>query len=74
MLRCLAGQEVAYDETNIIKKGPVIIEKDNRKRNCLHVVPGNLGDGPGAGLFTKQSVQVRVVRKEFLRFTEIRVH
>ena len=53
MLRCLTGQEVAYDETNIIKKGPVIIEKDNRKRNYLHVVPGNLGDGLGAGLFTK---------------------
>jgi hypothetical protein len=27
MLRCLAGQEVAYDETNIIKKGPVISKR-----------------------------------------------
>jgi hypothetical protein len=45
--------EVTYEEQNIIKQGDVILEKDSRARNYLHVVPGTLGSNLGAGLFLK---------------------
>jgi hypothetical protein len=49
----LTGPEVIYEETNISKKGLVVFVKDKRKRNYLHVLPGTLGSGLGAGLFTE---------------------
>ncbi len=49
----LTGPEVTYDEENILMRGSVVIESDKRKRNYLHVVPGTLGSGLGAGLFTQ---------------------
>jgi hypothetical protein len=48
------GPEVTYEEKNVIKEGKVILEKDKRAKNYLHVVPGTLGSHLSAGLFMKQ--------------------
>lgn len=50
----LTGDEVTYEEQNIVKQGMVVLEKDNKARNYLHPVTGSLGSGLGAGLFIKQ--------------------
>ena len=47
------GPEVAFDEKDVIKQGDVVLDKDKKARNYLHVVPGALGSDLGAGLFTK---------------------
>ncbi len=47
----LTGPEVTYDEANIIKGKPVVLIKDKKARNYMHVVPGTLGSKLGAGLF-----------------------
>jgi hypothetical protein len=49
----LTGPEVSYKEEDIVRQGSVVFAKDKRKRNYLHVVPGTLGSGLGAGLFTE---------------------
>ncbi|MHC4581149.1 MAG: DUF1565 domain-containing protein [Planctomycetota bacterium] len=49
----LTGPEVIYEEENIFKQGSLVIEKDKRKRNYLHVVAGTPGSRLGAGLFTE---------------------
>ncbi len=50
----LTGEEVAYEENNIVKQGMVVLEKDKRARNYLHPVPNSLGCNLGAGLFSKK--------------------
>jgi hypothetical protein len=50
----LTGNEVTYQEKNIIKQGTVVLDKDKKSRNYLHPVAGNLGSDLGAGLFIKQ--------------------
>ena len=45
------GPEITYREEDVIKAGHVLLEKDKRKRDYLHVVEGTLGSGLGAGLF-----------------------
>ncbi len=47
------GPEISYDEKNVVTKGQVVLGKDKKKRNFLHVVPGTLGSDLGAGLFKK---------------------
>jgi hypothetical protein len=47
------GTEITYDEKNVTKEGQVVIEKDKRARNYLHVVPGTHGSDLSAGLFKK---------------------
>ncbi len=47
------GPEVTYEETDIIIKGPVIIEKSSQGKDYLHVAAGTPGSGLRAGLFTK---------------------
>jgi hypothetical protein len=48
-----AGPEVAYEEKNLVKQGTIVLEKDERARNYLHVVEGAFGSDLGAGLFTE---------------------
>jgi hypothetical protein len=50
----LTGQEVTYEERNIIKQGTVILEKDKKARNYLHPAAGSPGSDLSAGLFKKQ--------------------
>jgi len=45
------GPEVTYEEKNVIREGQVVLVKDKRARNYLHVVEGTFGDDLGAGLF-----------------------
>lgn len=45
------GPEVTYNEKNVIKEGQVVLVKDKRAKNYLHVVEGTFGSGLGAGLF-----------------------
>lgn len=47
------GPEVTYEEKNVIKEGKIVLEKNKKARNYLHVVPGTLGSELGAGLFKK---------------------
>ncbi len=56
------GEEVRFDESNLIKTGKVELVTDEPRpasmsrelpRNYLHVVPGTLGSDLGAGLFKK---------------------
>ena len=47
----LTGPEVTYDETNVIKDKPVVLVRDKKARNYMHVAPGTLGSDLGAGLF-----------------------
>jgi hypothetical protein len=49
----LTGDEVSYEEQNIIKQGTVVLERDKRARNYLHPVDGSPGSDLGAGLFRK---------------------
>ena len=49
----LTGDEVTYDERNIIKQGTVALNKDKRARNYLHPASGSPGSDLGAGLFRK---------------------
>ena len=49
------GPEVTYDEENVIKEGKVILERNKKARNYLHVVEGSSGSNLGAGLFYKCS-------------------
>jgi hypothetical protein len=48
-----SGDEVTYDERNIIKQGTVTLNKDKRARNYLHPAAGSPGSDLGAGLFRK---------------------
>jgi hypothetical protein len=50
----LTGAEVTYQEKNVIKEGQVVLVKDKRARNYMHVVEGTFGSDLGAGLFRKQ--------------------
>ncbi|HCO93487.1 MAG TPA: hypothetical protein DIU00_05985 [Phycisphaerales bacterium] len=50
----LTGDEVTYDEENVVREGRVILEKDKRARNYLHPVSGSPGSDLGAGLFTSK--------------------
>ena len=47
----LTGPEVKYDEKNVIKDKPVVLVRDKKARNYMHVTPGTLGSKLGAGLF-----------------------
>jgi hypothetical protein len=49
----LTGDEVTYDERNIIKQGTVTLNRDKRARNYLHPAAGSPGSDLGAGLFRK---------------------
>ncbi|MHC4751305.1 MAG: hypothetical protein ACYTFW_15720 [Planctomycetota bacterium] len=48
------GAEVTYQEKNVIKEGKVVLVKDKRARNYMHVFEGTFGSDLGAGLFRKQ--------------------
>jgi len=48
------GDEVTYEEENVIKEGRVILEKDRAARKYLHVVEDTTGSDLGAGLFNRQ--------------------
>jgi hypothetical protein len=48
------GPEIGYDEKNVIREGDVVLEKNKKARDYLHVVPGSLGSNLGAGLFKKK--------------------
>ena len=48
------GQEVTYDEKNVTKEGKVVLEKNKKARNYLHVIKGCPGSEAGAGLFKKK--------------------
>ena len=50
----LTGQEVTYEERNIIKQGMIVLEKDKKSRNYLHPAAGSPGSDLGAGLFSRQ--------------------
>ena len=47
------GPEVTYEQKSVIRTGKVVLEKNKKARNYLHIVPGTLGSKLGAGLFTK---------------------
>jgi len=47
------GQEVTYQESNVVKNGKVALVKDKTASRYLHVVQGTLGSDLGAGLFRK---------------------
>jgi len=47
------GPEVIYNEENIKKEGRVVLVKDKKARDYLHVVEGSFGSELGAGLFRK---------------------
>jgi hypothetical protein len=47
------GPEVTYEEENVIRSGEVVLEKDKRARDYLHVAKGSLGSNLGAGLFIR---------------------
>ncbi len=47
----LTGPEVKYDEKNIIKERHVVLVRDKKARNYMHVTPGTPGSKLGAGLF-----------------------
>jgi hypothetical protein len=49
----LTGQEVTYEERNVIKQGTVVLSKDKKARNYLHPAAGSPGSDLGAGLFKK---------------------
>ena len=48
------GPEVIFEERTIIKEGEVILEKNKKVRNYLHVAAGTLGSDLRAGLFKKK--------------------
>jgi len=45
------GDEIQFDERNVIKSGEIVFELDPNKRNYLHVVDKTFGSSLGAGLF-----------------------
>jgi hypothetical protein len=47
-----SGNEVVFEEKNIIKKGKVLLDKNKSSRNYLHPLPGTLDSNLNAGLFT----------------------
>jgi len=49
------GAEITFEEKTVIKEGKVILEKDKKVRNYLHVKSGTLGSDLGAGLFKKKA-------------------
>lgn len=48
------GPEVTYEEKNVTVEGEVVLEKNKKARNYLHVVEETLGSGLGAGLFREK--------------------
>jgi hypothetical protein len=48
------GSEVTYEEKNVTREGEVVLEKNKKARNYLHVIKGSLGSDLGAGLFKKR--------------------
>jgi hypothetical protein len=48
----LTGDEVTYDERNIIKQGTIVLERNREARNYLHPSAGSPGSDLGAGLFS----------------------
>lgn len=50
----LTGPEITYYEKNVTVEGEVVLEKNKKTRNYLHVVDGTLGSDLGAGLFKKK--------------------
>jgi hypothetical protein len=49
------GSEVTFRESDVVKRGPVILETNRQSRSYLHVVPGTLGAELGAGLFIQKA-------------------
>jgi len=77
----VTGPEIAYNEKEVIKTGKVVLEMGNGidlpvPRNFLHPVPGTLGSGLGAGLFTKPvratEVKEQDYRKETVAYKEVK--
>jgi hypothetical protein len=53
----LTGDEVTYEERNVIKQGAIVLEKDRKAKNYLHPAAGSPGNDLGAGLFGKKLLQ-----------------
>jgi hypothetical protein len=51
------GLEITYREENVIRAGHVVLEKDKKEKDYLHVVEGTLGSDLRAGLFKVQLTQ-----------------
>ena len=49
------GSEITFRESDVVKRGPVILETNRQSRSYLHVVPGTLGAELGAGLFIQKA-------------------
>jgi hypothetical protein len=47
------GDEVTFEENNIIKEGIVHFETNQKSRNYMHIKEGSIGKDLGAGLFTQ---------------------
>lgn len=47
------GTEVVFEESNVVKRGEVVVVRDRRARDYLHVAGGSFASGLGAGLFGK---------------------
>ena len=48
------GQEVIYEERDVIKNSQVVLEENKNKRHYLHPLPDTPGSDLGAGLFKKR--------------------
>ncbi|MFC1761336.1 right-handed parallel beta-helix repeat-containing protein [Planctomycetota bacterium] len=46
--------EVGFRESNVIKHGEIVLERDKTSKHYLHVLPGTLGSHLNAGLFKKK--------------------
>ncbi|MCP4263918.1 MAG: hypothetical protein GY774_41385 [Planctomycetes bacterium] len=51
------GAEITYDRKNVIKSARITLVEDKNKRDYLHVMPGTLGSGLGAGLFKEKQAR-----------------
>jgi hypothetical protein len=47
------GPEVTFNEKDVIKEGKLILEKNKKEKNYLHIVQGSLASELGAGIFRK---------------------
>ncbi|MHC4243437.1 MAG: hypothetical protein ACYSU4_13605, partial [Planctomycetota bacterium] len=78
------GSEARYAESNIIKKGKVILQKDtippslssvDMPRDYLNIVAGTLGSDLGAGLFRKEEkAKVKMQKTKHIEEGLIRVN
>lgn len=51
------GDEVSFEQVNVVTRGSIVLETERTARDYLHIVPGTLGSDLGAGLFTHVPTQ-----------------